>query len=329
MTNIGARRLELRVQPRPADAIVAIVWCFLRPGPIQLMAAGFGLYPAFLIAANMGMIKAGPWPFAMVFLGAALGIYMLFMGLELALLAVRFGRNTWRKIHFTPHRLVIDDLGLTSCSDFDSQKIAWKDVSAVQSGFGYVFVRHRSRKIMPIPLRDLGPELDRRQLLDRLQRVASRQQRIVAALTWVGFAAALFIAAKIVTGLFVAFTLDHQVQNGLRLAGKVPAAIERFRIERGNLPNSLAEMFAAAPDVLPLARDVYDEPLHYDRRGEAYVLVSYGRDRRPDGSDYWSTRETRAVGRDASPSRSHFKCRNPDADLVVSDRGMHQACIAE
>lgn len=322
-------RLELRVNPRPADAFVAIVWSYLRPGPLQLLAATFGLYPALLLAVNMGMVQAGPWPFVMTLLGATLGIYLLCIGLELAVLALRARHETWRKTHCAPHRLIIDDQGLASSSDYDAQRFVWSDLRAVQCGLGYVFVRLRKRRIMPIPLRDLQADSERRSLLNRLQRVATRRQKALAALSWVGVATALLVAGKIIAGLFVGFTLDHQLQNGVRLARKLPAAIEGFRAERGRLPDTLAELSARKPDLARLSRDVYDEPLHYDRRGEAFVLVSYGRDRRKDGDDYWKTRETAVMTRDAAPSRAHFACRNPDADLVVSDRGLHHACATQ
>lgn len=320
------QRLELCVTPRPIDFVAAIVWTYLRPGPLQLLAAGFGLYPAVLITVNMNMVKAGPWHFSLTLVGTILGLYLFFIGLELAWLAVRLRRDTWRKTHFTLHRLVIDDAGLTSSCEFNGQQVAWKDIRSVQSGLGYVFFRLSNFKIMPIPLGQFEPGTDVRKAVNSWQRVVSRRERIVSAFGWVGVAGGLFIAVKIVTGLFGSFTLDHQVQNGLRLVRKISPAIERFQISRGRLPSSLAELSASSPDLEQLAKDAYDEPLHYVARDEAFVLVSYGRNRRPDGSNYWSTRETRAVVRDTPISRSHFACRDPDADLVVSDRGLHNAC---
>jgi len=324
------RPLELCVNPRPVDAAIGIIWIYLCPGPLQVLVAGFGLYPALLIAVNTNMTKAGPWPFSMTLLGATLALYLLFMGIELSWLALRLRRrDAWRKSHFAPHRLVIDDEGVTSSCDFDSQRIAWKDIRAVQSGFGYVFVRLPKFGIMPIPLREFGSDADVLELMNRRRRLASGRERMVAAFRWLGVVASLLIAVKIVMGLFAGFTLDHQVQNGVRLARKLPPAMERFQVNRGKLPNSLAELSAWSPDLAQITKDVYAEPLHYSARGDAFVLVSYGRDRRPDGSDYWNTRETRAVVRDAPVSRSHFACRDPDADLVVSDRGLHTACPSE
>jgi hypothetical protein len=64
-------------------------------------------------------------------------------------------------------------------------------------------------------------------------------------------------------------------------------------------------------------RDAWNHPLRYFSDGEIYLLVSVGRAGEPQTEDYHEMREARL--REAV-------CADPDADLVVSDRGWHQRC---
>lgn len=64
-------------------------------------------------------------------------------------------------------------------------------------------------------------------------------------------------------------------------------------------------------------RDAWDHPLRYFSDGQIFLLVSVGRDGKPETEDYHELREA---------DSSHEVCGDPDADLVVSDVGWHQRC---
>ena len=64
-------------------------------------------------------------------------------------------------------------------------------------------------------------------------------------------------------------------------------------------------------------RDAWGHPLRYFSDGKIYLLVSVGRDGEPETEDYHEYRQ-------AGSSRD--VCDDPDADLVVSDRGWHRYC---
>jgi len=71
------------------------------------------------------------------------------------------------------------------------------------------------------------------------------------------------------------------------------------------------------------AEDAWGHPLLYETRGSgsAYILVSYGHDGRPDGSDYWWLRS--AFGeRGYAPEA----CPTFDADIIASDLAFHRPC---
>jgi hypothetical protein len=94
-----------------------------------------------------------------------------------------------------------------------------------------------------------------------------------------------------------------------------------YRQEHGRLPETL--------EVIPkfLQRDAYGRPLQYLVRGERFILVSFGSDGKPDPGDPWLLAESPAHRADADPPGSYRKnCEQPQADSVVSDRGLHVGC---
>lgn len=71
------------------------------------------------------------------------------------------------------------------------------------------------------------------------------------------------------------------------------------------------------PRLCKTGKDRWGNAIHYESKGDRYVLVSFGRDGKPDGVDYWRLREQNTYRR---------VCGDLDADYVVSDRGSHQGC---
>ena len=79
-----------------------------------------------------------------------------------------------------------------------------------------------------------------------------------------------------------------------------------------DFPNNLIE---AIPTGKTLPQDGWSHDFHYEHHKGAFILVSYGSDGKPDGSDYWMLREQGIV----KDLVDNFKC-----DLVTSDRGWHR-----
>jgi hypothetical protein len=88
------------------------------------------------------------------------------------------------------------------------------------------------------------------------------------------------------------------------------AWIKGFRQEHGSYPTELPSR----------AIDRWSHPLHYKRMADGYLLISFGRDGKPDGSDYLALRN---LGDHPSGYRI---CGQYDADEVMSDRGWHRVC---
>jgi len=112
-----------------------------------------------------------------------------------------------------------------------------------------------------------------------------------------------------------------QVGNLVHMRGYV-AALDDFREAHGRYPQTLKE--ASADTKLPQGErfvgglDLWGHPVLYRSDGSTYLLVSFGRDGQPDGSDYAAMR---AVGRlDNSP------CGNPDADIIFTESGELRTC---
>ena len=80
-------------------------------------------------------------------------------------------------------------------------------------------------------------------------------------------------------------------------------------LDPGHIPGGIAKG-------LPL-RDGWDHPLRYFSDGKMFLLVSVGRDGKPDDIEYHELRrEGVAIN----------VCHRPDADIVASDLGWHVAC---
>jgi hypothetical protein len=101
-------------------------------------------------------------------------------------------------------------------------------------------------------------------------------------------------------------------------------ALDEFHQRHSQYPKRLEEAVIEADlapetknSLLPL-RDSWGHGVRYESDESSYLLVSFGRDGRPDGSDYSAMR---AVGRlDNAP------CRSFDADIVLTDQGELRNC---
>jgi hypothetical protein len=102
----------------------------------------------------------------------------------------------------------------------------------------------------------------------------------------------------------------HQVQNHVRCTA-AEYWVKQQHTQTGSYPNVLR------PD---LVTDAWGHPIQYTRLPDGYLIVSFGRDGKPDGSDYLALRS--AGDHPAGDSI----CGHPDADEVLSDKGWHRLC---
>ena len=98
---------------------------------------------------------------------------------------------------------------------------------------------------------------------------------------------------------------------------------KKYLAQHGRYPATLAELCRqhGATDDLPSlcksGKDRWGHPIHYESRRDRFIIVSYGADGKPDGTDYWRVREQESY---------RNVCGDLDADYVQSDRGEHQGC---
>ncbi|MBN1610516.1 MAG: hypothetical protein JW940_28055 [Polyangiaceae bacterium] len=67
--------------------------------------------------------------------------------------------------------------------------------------------------------------------------------------------------------------------------------------------------------------DVWNRPIHYFSNGKGFVVVSYGRDGRPDRGDYLVL-----LRMDRAPER-HSNCFSLDGDTVFVSGHTYSACL--
>jgi hypothetical protein len=111
-----------------------------------------------------------------------------------------------------------------------------------------------------------------------------------------------------------------QIQN-FKLLDEYAEAIDASCARTRSYPEALREVMKKPPVYgrrIPIGEDMWGHPISYSRLADGYLLVSFGRDGMPDGTDY---QKLRLEGvQDERP------CRNPDADVIFSDRGRHRTC---
>jgi len=127
----------------------------------------------------------------------------------------------------------------------------------------------------------------------------------------------LFGLAAYVVALRPVILETRQVRNH-GFAQHLAALVSQYSQSHGQLPKHLGEL--GGDLAATLAKDAWGNLFHFESRGEAFVLVSYGRDWRPDGTDYWALRE-----QGDHPSGWRI-CGDFDRDEVVSDVGYLRIC---
>ena len=111
-----------------------------------------------------------------------------------------------------------------------------------------------------------------------------------------------------------------QVRN-LNLMRSYVDSVTSYKERHGAYPDVLTAALREGPafgSTAARGADLWGHPVLYRRDQDGFLLVSLGRDGKPDGTDYAALRG--AVERDEEP------CRNPDADQVFSDRGDLRTC---
>ena len=115
-------------------------------------------------------------------------------------------------------------------------------------------------------------------------------------------------------------TYEQQIDN-LERAKCYMRALDGYRTSHGRYPTRLPDVytFLRRECDAELGIDIWGNSFGYESNGEQFVLVSFGRDGKPDSRDYWPYRST-----PTTPPRRI--CGSPNMDQVMSDLGVHQAC---
>lgn len=111
----------------------------------------------------------------------------------------------------------------------------------------------------------------------------------------------------------------RQVYNHARCQG-IDACVRQYFETAGRFPLTLGE---AVPQALRAGDQVLDGWGHeflYKSDGKTFLLVSYGRDGKSDGSDYLALRAS------GNHPPGDSICGQYDADEVMSDVGWHRLC---
>ncbi len=123
-------------------------------------------------------------------------------------------------------------------------------------------------------------------------------------LFWFGWVYPGVLRAKQVRSLADMQIIWHHVEEHRERTGAYPRALHEV------IPGRLAAVLAA---------DGWGGRWLYESDGDRFVLVSYGKDRKPDGTDYWALRES---GPTADQDWEAARIAGLwNADQVVSDRG--------
>jgi hypothetical protein len=115
----------------------------------------------------------------------------------------------------------------------------------------------------------------------------------------------------------------HQKQiNNLILFQAYETALQDYYKNHAAYPATLSDIFPDVyhPNCSP-GIDYWNHALLYEQRSSNYILVSYGRNGKPDGLDYWKMRDAVAQG-----GREEHICGRWNADQVLSDVGWVRVC---
>ena len=112
----------------------------------------------------------------------------------------------------------------------------------------------------------------------------------------------------LITGAGLAIrSFEDQVNNSI-LVQLLASRVRNERAAHGAYPKSINE------------RDFWGRELLYIANGTGFVLVSFGRDGRPDRADY-----ARLIG--YKPSSVSNTCLSPSSDTVFTDQGPVSCCL--
>lgn len=136
--------------------------------------------------------------------------------------------------------------------------------------------------------------------------------------------AAAFVGALIGLGLIAYFLVLHPMlleKRQIRNHGHcqyVGALIEQYLDVHGELPAELSDLGTGKQTRFTI--DAWGHPFHFESRGRAFVLVSYGRDGVPDGTDYW------ALQAQGDHPAGWDICGDSDRDEVIGSVGYLRVC---
>lgn len=109
-----------------------------------------------------------------------------------------------------------------------------------------------------------------------------------------------------------------QIRN-LELFKGYNRALEIYRSDHGDYPETLVAVSSAVPwPNVQVGHDIWGHPVRYLQMDGHFVLVSTGKDGRPDFENY-------AAFFAAKPAQTNI-CLDWNADQVLSDEGWHQVC---
>lgn len=111
----------------------------------------------------------------------------------------------------------------------------------------------------------------------------------------------------------------RQIGNHAHLQG-LDACLREYVQLHGQYPRQLIEALPPERRTPESTTDNWGHPFHYSSDGATFLLVSHGRDGKPDGSDYAALRAAGPYPPDG------LICGKNDADEVMSDLGWHRAC---
>ena len=146
-------------------------------------------------------------------------------------------------------------------------------------------------------------------------------------LIWAGGVIACIALAFVLVNLRQAVLRAKQVGTCADLQAYC-SLLDRYRVRHGNYPTQLLVAVQEAgykPEVetyLAQCKDRWGYSIHYESRGSSYVLVSFGRDGLPDGSDYWSIRAKYS----SAGALPFMPCLDFNADAIASDLAVHRCC---
>ena len=99
--------------------------------------------------------------------------------------------------------------------------------------------------------------------------------------------------------------------------------IDTYHKRTGQYPATIKEAVAGIwpgtvdSRIFGRSLDAWKHAMHYETRGDSYILVSFGSDNQPDGTDYWTVRSANTVDSGSCPFA---------ADVILSDLGIHRLC---